>query len=79
MAAHVARIEVRKNQLTIHLRPPALDAASHPDRDIEGTALITARIADQTLLIPWRKPPSKKARDILLLALPHDLCTPSGG
>jgi DNA invertase Pin-like site-specific DNA recombinase len=51
----VARIDVRKDRLTIRLRP--------------GDAEETSEAADgPSLSIPWQKPPSRRARQILL---PH--------
>jgi hypothetical protein len=67
LAANVARIEVRKNQLAIRLKSRDPDGTSEIDRD---TALDQQTSSGDThgtlLLIPWCKPPSRKARDILL-------------
>src|SRR5262245_37756393 len=58
-AAHVSRVEVRKNQLAVWLK--ILEA---------NEAQTDAAQFDQgqrpSLLIPWCKPPSKKSREILL-------------
>ena len=63
---NVARIEVRKNQLAVRLKL----AASHepPDQDTGRTRHNMVEDAGPWLLIPWCKPPSKKAREILLPA-----------
>jgi site-specific DNA recombinase len=63
---HVARIEVRKNQLAVRLKPAA---DGPPDEDNGRTPPgLDQNDADSWLLIPWCKPPSKKAREILLPA-----------
>jgi DNA invertase Pin-like site-specific DNA recombinase len=50
---HVARVEVQREQLLVHLA-----GVQEPNR--EGAE------ADRTLHIPWRKTPSKRRREILL-------------
>ena len=67
IAANVARIEVRKNQLAIQLKSHDADAASDIDRDPERNPLASSGDTNGSLLlIPWCKPPSRKAREILL-------------
>ena len=63
----VARIEVRKNELAVRLKLQATEGADDqeerrvfPDADDEGQG--------SRLRIAWHKPPSKKAREILLPA-----------
>ena len=67
VAANIARIEVRKNQLAIFLKSSnadeTMDVAQCADRDSPGTRDDLNR---SVLLIPWCKPPSKKFREILL-------------
>ena len=67
VAANIARIEVRKNQLAIFLKssnPDAtMDVALGGDPDSRGTR---DDLNSSLLLIPWCKPPSKKFREILL-------------
>ena len=67
VAANIARIEVRKNQLAIFLKPSnadaTMDVAQGDDRDSPGTR---NDLNSSVLLIPWCKPPSKKFREILL-------------
>jgi site-specific DNA recombinase len=52
---HVARVEVQPEQLVIHLAP-----AKTPDRQRPKV--------DNTLIVPWRKTPSARRREILLPA-----------
>jgi site-specific DNA recombinase len=67
IVANVARIEVRKNQLAIQLKSYDADAASDIDRDPERNPLAASGDPNGSLLlIPWCKPPSRKAREILL-------------
>jgi site-specific DNA recombinase len=62
VAASIARIEVRKNQLAISLKSPnAMDVAQDADR-----AATRGDLNGSVLLIPWLKLPSKKFREILL-------------
>ena len=65
VAANIARIEVRKNQLAIFLKPSdaTMDVAQGDERDSPGTR---NDLNNSVLLIPWCKPPSKKFREILL-------------
>ena len=67
VAANIARIEVRKNQLAIFLKPSnadaTMDVAQGGERDSPGTR---NDLNSSVLLIPWCKPPSKKFREILL-------------
>jgi site-specific DNA recombinase len=51
--SHVARVEVQQNRLTLKL---ADSQATNRDNSSE----------DATLYIPWKKPPSKRRREILL-------------
>jgi site-specific DNA recombinase len=55
LAKLVAGIVVHKDELTIRLKSRADEASDRPD--------------DQSLTIPWQKPPSKRSRQILL---PHN-------
>jgi len=68
IATNVARIEVRKNQLAIQLKSLNADGASEIDRETERD--LQTSNSDTTngslLLIPWCKPPSRKARELLL-------------
>ncbi len=67
IAAIVDRIEVRKSQLAIHLKSQDAGAASDVDRDPERNPLsASGDTKGSLLLIPWCKPPSRKAREILL-------------
>jgi hypothetical protein len=62
----VTRIEVRKNQLAIHLRSGENDhqrIQSHHDPDPAEHRALTSR----TVVVPWKKP-SRPAREILLPA-----------
>ena len=67
VAANIARVEVRRNQLAISLKPSnadaTMDVAQGDDRDPPGTRDDSS---SPVLLIPWCKPPSKKFRQILL-------------
>ena len=62
---NVARIEVRKDKLAVRLKRPAADGSLDQDtgRTPPGS---DQNDAGASLLIPWCKPPSKKAREILL-------------
>jgi DNA invertase Pin-like site-specific DNA recombinase len=67
IAAHVARIEVRKNQLAIRLKMQDADGASEIDWDTAPDQQPSSgNIHGSLLLVPWCKPPSRKAREILL-------------
>ena len=59
---------LRRNQLAIQLKSQDTDGASEIDRDIECDLLQTSSgdTNGSVLLIPWCKPPSRKAREILL-------------
>ncbi len=67
--AHIARIDVRNNQLAILIKSPGTQEPTEVDHETEHDAesLIKHR-SDSLLLIPWCKPPSKKSRAILLPA-----------
>jgi DNA invertase Pin-like site-specific DNA recombinase len=67
MAANVARIEVRRNQLAIQFKSQHTDGASDIDHETERN-LQSSRgdTYGSVLLIPWCKPPSRKTREILL-------------
>ena len=67
IAANVARIEVRKNQLALRLKSHKTDGAEGQETGPEQLRLVEE---DQgsLLLLPWCKPPSKKAREVLLPA-----------
>ena len=63
--AAVARIEVRRNQLAIHLKGDDTDRNyESPD---DGQAIERSSEKPDVILIPWKKP-SKPAREILLPA-----------
>ncbi len=68
ITAHIVRIDVEKNQLMVRLKPSGADAATEVDQGSEPVP--TRSNGDDAdgpiLLIPWRKPPSKKSREILL-------------
>jgi site-specific DNA recombinase len=61
-----SRIEVRKKELAVWLKPPPSGAAN-VDGD-EAPPGSTVDTAATPLLIPWCKPPFRKAREILLRA-----------
>ncbi len=64
VGAHVERIDVHKNQLAIRLQGLNADRADGDEEaDLESE---TDGNASASLLIPWCKPPSRKAREILL-------------
>ena len=65
VAANVARIEVRKNQLALRLKPLDTDADIDQDRARDP---LESKDNDNgsLLLIPWCKRPSKKFRELLL-------------
>jgi site-specific DNA recombinase len=68
IAASVSRIEICKNQLAVWLKPPPPDATD-VDRAGDGTPAGSTGDTNATpLLIPWCKPPLRKAREILLPA-----------
>jgi len=68
IAAHVSRIEVRKGALAILLERPDTDGRSgSQDRNCNPEAPNKAGSNDW-LQIPWRKPPSKTPRAIILPA-----------
>jgi hypothetical protein len=62
--ANIFRIEVRKDQLAVWLRP----AADQQDRDDVAADPSTIVAGSPALLIPWTKPPTKRFREILLPA-----------
>jgi site-specific DNA recombinase len=67
IAANVARIEVRKSHLAIQLKAPDADGDSEIDRDTERDLRTSGGdTSGSSLLVPWCKPPSRKAREILL-------------
>jgi len=66
IAANVARIEVLKNQLAVQLKSLNAEASEidgETERDLQTSSCDTN---GSLLLIPWCKPPSRKAREILL-------------
>jgi hypothetical protein len=65
MTTNVARIEVHNNQLVIRLKSADADDAIDRDADNE-TPEPRRNESDSALLIPWRKPPAKRFREILL-------------
>ena len=65
VGTHVERIEVRKNELAVRLKGLNADRADgdeETDLDLETEGKAHGAL----LVIPWCKPPSKKAREILL-------------
>jgi hypothetical protein len=67
IAANVARIEVRKDQLAIRIKSLDAGGASEIDRETERDLHTSSGdINGSLVLIPWCKPPSRKAREILL-------------
>ena len=67
ITANVARIEVRQDQLAVHLKLSNQDGTTDSDQDAERGQLRPSDDANGSLLlIPWCKPPSKKFREILL-------------
>jgi DNA invertase Pin-like site-specific DNA recombinase len=64
---NIARIEIRKNQVAVRLKSPAADEPPNQGAGRTPSGL-DQNDAGPWLLIPWRKPPSKKAREILLPA-----------
>jgi hypothetical protein len=62
IASSVSRIEVHKNQLAVWPKPPPSDAVN-VDQAGDGTPGSTGA---PPLLIPWCKPPFRRAREILL-------------
>jgi hypothetical protein len=66
IASSVSRIEIHKNQLAVWLKPPPSEPSNV---DCDGTFSGSAVDTNATpLLIPWCKPPFKKARELLLPA-----------
>jgi hypothetical protein len=65
VTANVMRIEVREVQLAIRLKSPESHEAIDRDTDSETPEPSKGR-SNSVLLIPWRKPPSKRFREILL-------------
>jgi hypothetical protein len=65
IASSVSRIEIGKDQLAIWLKPPPSDAANG-DRACDPPESTVDTNASTPLLIPWCKPPFRKARKILL-------------
>jgi|RhiMetdeSRZDD1v2_1073273.scaffolds.fasta_scaffold07519_1 site-specific DNA recombinase len=67
IASSVSRIEIHKNQLAVWLKPPPSDPSNVDcDATFSGSAVDTNATP---LLIPWCKPPFRKARELLLPAL----------
>ena len=67
IVSSVSRIEIRKNQLAVWLRPSPSDAAN-VDQAGDGTLGLTGGTDAAPMLIPWCKPAFRKAREILLPA-----------
>jgi site-specific DNA recombinase len=66
IASSVSRIEIHKNQLAVWLKPPPSEPSNV---DCDGTFSGSAVDTNVTpLLIPWCKPPFRKARELLLPA-----------
>jgi site-specific DNA recombinase len=73
MVAYVARIEVRNNQLVISIKSPETNEFTDQDQAVErDPASLNKDRSGTLLLIPWRKPPSKASRAILLPANASD-------
>jgi site-specific DNA recombinase len=66
ISSSVSRIEIHKNQLAVWLKPPPSEPSNV---DCDGTFSGSAVDTNATpLLIPWCKPPFRKARELLLPA-----------
>src|SRR5262245_52912792 len=66
IASSVSRVQIGKNQLPVCLKPPSSDAPNG-HRACDGTlARSTANTNVTPPLIPWCKPPFRKARELLL-------------
>jgi site-specific DNA recombinase len=70
VAANVSRIDIRKDRLAIRLKTPDADDASDHDTYCES-AEPSKDQSNPLLVIPWRKPPSKRFREILLPSSVH--------
>ena len=68
IALCVSRVEIRKDQLAVWRKPPPSHAASLDHISDETHAGSAADTNAAPLLIPWCKPPFRKAREILLPA-----------
>ena len=66
IAAHVDRVDVHKDQLIVRLKSSAHQDAPHPDQDPGQCSSSSHEGNDQVFLIPWRKPPGKRFREIML-------------
>jgi site-specific DNA recombinase len=66
VGAHVERIDVRKNQLAVRLKLLSADEGSNGDQDPDSNLGTDEDAIGSLLLIPWCKPPSRRAREILL-------------
>ncbi|MGD9920220.1 MAG: recombinase family protein [Pseudorhodoplanes sp.] len=64
---NIARIEIRKNQIAVRFKSPAADEPPNQEAELMPSGM-DQNDAGSWLLIPWRKPPSKQAREILLPA-----------
>ena len=64
--SHVARIEVRTNELAIFCKPAKVGSSDPEQLDDQHHA----PRSENVLLVPWCKPPFRKAREILL---PHSV------
>ena len=58
--SNIASIEVQKNQLVVRLKPASLDGDQEAERARKNETPV--------ILVPWCKPPTRKAREILLPA-----------
>jgi len=67
VAARVARIDVHKHQLFVRLKASNTKQAAESDDLLERDRPLSFEdAANPVLLIPWRKPPSKRFREIML-------------
>ena len=69
VVSSVSRIEIRKNHLAVWLKPLPSQAGNGTSGDQAGDETLPETTADPNatpLLIPWSKPPFKKARELLL-------------
>jgi hypothetical protein len=63
ISAHVARVDVKRDHLAVQL-------SANPDRDRRHSTEQDERVHrdPQVLVVPWKKTPSKRAREIILPA-----------
>jgi hypothetical protein len=69
VGARIARVEVRKNTLAVFLKRPDADGRTSLGEEGDRSLAVPNDVPDDAVLqIPWRKPPSKKSRTIMLPA-----------